>query len=223
MVTVDDVRALALTLPRSYEAHVRGRVKFRVGSIVFCSFSRDAPMGLAPQGMAEALSTASPDKFAAEAHDMRYHWAHEFAAIDEDEMRPRRERSMCVPKGVVAEHAARARLRRLTVPITPPLTAELIRASTVVVGAQGDEGKGKIVDCAALDVVSLPGRAQRRAHDRRRRDVQDPCLPQRRHSGKTSVIGAGRVVDPEVLIAELEGSRRGDDTSATVVVPGTRT
>ena len=41
VVTVDDVRALALTLPRSYEAHVRGRVKFRVGSIVYCSFSRD--------------------------------------------------------------------------------------------------------------------------------------------------------------------------------------
>ena len=41
MVTVDQVRAVALTLPRSYEAHVRGRVKFRVGRIVFVALSRD--------------------------------------------------------------------------------------------------------------------------------------------------------------------------------------
>jgi hypothetical protein len=34
VVTIDDVRALALTLPRAYEALVRDRVKFRVGQIV---------------------------------------------------------------------------------------------------------------------------------------------------------------------------------------------
>lgn len=41
MVTIDDVRGLALRLPRSYEALVRDRVKFRVGRIVYLAFSRD--------------------------------------------------------------------------------------------------------------------------------------------------------------------------------------
>ncbi|MGH3059666.1 MAG: MmcQ/YjbR family DNA-binding protein, partial [Gaiellaceae bacterium] len=41
MVTIDEVRAFAVTLPRSSEALVRGRVKFRVGQIVFVALSRD--------------------------------------------------------------------------------------------------------------------------------------------------------------------------------------
>ena len=41
MVTIDDVRDLATGLPRSTEAFVRGRVKFRVGRIVYLAFSRD--------------------------------------------------------------------------------------------------------------------------------------------------------------------------------------
>src|SRR4051812_9662377 len=40
-VTIDDVRALAAGLPRSYEVVVRGRVKFRVGQIVYLAFSKD--------------------------------------------------------------------------------------------------------------------------------------------------------------------------------------
>ena len=40
MVTVEDVRSLALGLPRTTEALVRGRVKFRVGQIVYVSRSR---------------------------------------------------------------------------------------------------------------------------------------------------------------------------------------
>ena len=38
MVSIDDVRPLALSLPRSYEALVRDRVKFRVGRIVYLAF-----------------------------------------------------------------------------------------------------------------------------------------------------------------------------------------
>ena len=34
-MTVEDVRAVASQLPRSYEAFVHGRVKFRVGQIVW--------------------------------------------------------------------------------------------------------------------------------------------------------------------------------------------
>ena len=40
-VTIEEVRGLALQLPRAYEALVRDRVKFRVGRIVFLAFSRD--------------------------------------------------------------------------------------------------------------------------------------------------------------------------------------
>jgi hypothetical protein len=40
-VTVDVVRSFALTLPRTTEAVVRGRLKFRVGRIVYVAFSHD--------------------------------------------------------------------------------------------------------------------------------------------------------------------------------------
>ena len=40
-VTVAEVQELARTLPRSSEAFVRGRIKFRVGQIVFLSCSKD--------------------------------------------------------------------------------------------------------------------------------------------------------------------------------------
>lgn len=40
-MTVEDVRSVAMALPRTTEALVRGRVKFRVGSIVYVAFSRD--------------------------------------------------------------------------------------------------------------------------------------------------------------------------------------
>lgn len=41
MVTVDDVRALALSLPRTEEHLIRDRVKFRVGKIVYAAISAD--------------------------------------------------------------------------------------------------------------------------------------------------------------------------------------
>ena len=40
-VTMEEVCEFAATLPRAYEAFVRGRVKFRVGRIVFLAFSKD--------------------------------------------------------------------------------------------------------------------------------------------------------------------------------------
>jgi len=112
MVTVDDVRALALALPRSYEAHVRGRIKFRVGRIVFVSFSRDGTvMGFGfPKEWRDALVDSEPEKFSLPSEaDMRYNWVHvNLAAIDENEMRDLVENAwaMCVPKSVAAEYAA---------------------------------------------------------------------------------------------------------------------
>lgn len=91
MVTVDDVRRVALTLPRSYEALVRDRVKFRVGRIVYLAFSRDETlMGFAfPKEERAALVAAEPEKFLMPApSDERYNWVRvRLEALDEEEMR----------------------------------------------------------------------------------------------------------------------------------------
>jgi hypothetical protein len=48
MVTVEDVRAVVRSLPRTEEHLIRDRVKFRVGRIVYVAFSRDErTMGVA--------------------------------------------------------------------------------------------------------------------------------------------------------------------------------
>ena len=41
VVTVDNVRRLCLSLPRTTEHLIRDRVKFRVKQLVYVSFSRD--------------------------------------------------------------------------------------------------------------------------------------------------------------------------------------
>jgi len=91
LVTIEQVRALAETLPRSYEALVRDRVKFRVGQIVYLAFTRDETlMGFAfPKEEREALIASEPDKFLMpERSDMRFNWVVvRLAAIDEVEMR----------------------------------------------------------------------------------------------------------------------------------------
>jgi hypothetical protein len=91
MATMDEVRAFARTLPRSTEALVRGRVKFRIGRIVYLSFSRDGEtMGFAfPKAFRDALVESEPEKFSLPSEsDMRYHWVHvDLAAIDAQEMR----------------------------------------------------------------------------------------------------------------------------------------
>jgi hypothetical protein len=91
MVTLDDVRAVAVQLPRSYEVLVRGRVKFRVGRIVYLAFSRDESiMGFAfLKEYRDMLVASEPDKFTLpSASDMRYHWVHvRLATLDLPEMR----------------------------------------------------------------------------------------------------------------------------------------
>ena len=110
MTTIEAVRELALSLPRSYEALVRDRVKFRVGSIVYLAFSRDeTQMGFAfPKEEREALVASEPDKFLMPGtSDLRYNWVEvRLAAIDDDEMRELVLDAwrMVVPKRVAAEH-----------------------------------------------------------------------------------------------------------------------
>jgi len=110
MVTVDDVRALALTLPRSYEAVVRNRLKFRVGRIVYLAFARDETMmGFAfPKEERQALVESEPHKFLMpKQSDLRYNWVVvRLDAIDEEEMRELVLDAwrMVVPKRVASEH-----------------------------------------------------------------------------------------------------------------------
>jgi hypothetical protein len=111
MARLEDVRSVALTLPRSYEAFVRGRVKFRVGRIVYLAFSRDEKvLGFAfPKEWREALVESEPDKFLMpEPSDLRYNWAQvRMDEIGEDELRELviDAWAMVVPKSVAAAYA----------------------------------------------------------------------------------------------------------------------
>ncbi len=95
--------------------------------------------------------------------------------------------------------------------------------ATVIVGAQwGDEGKGKIVDLLAQesDLVCRYQGGPNAGHtiiaDGETYKIRQ--VPSGAVSGKPSLIGAGCVVDPEVLLAELdELEARGIDTSVVVV------
>jgi hypothetical protein len=108
--TIEAVRELALSLPRSYEAFVGGRVKFRVGRIVYLAFSRDEEMmGFAfPKEEREGLIASDPEKFVMpRLSDQRYNWVVvRLRAIDEVEMRELVLDAwrMVVPKRVADEH-----------------------------------------------------------------------------------------------------------------------
>jgi hypothetical protein len=110
MVTVDEVRSFALGLPRTTEALVRGRVKFRVGRIVYVSFSRDETvMGFAfPKEWRDGLVAAQPEKFLLpSAADLRYNWVLvRLDSIDATEMRELvlDAWAMVVPKRVAADY-----------------------------------------------------------------------------------------------------------------------
>lgn len=110
-MTIDDVRSFAVDLPRTTEAFVRGRVKFRVGRIVYLAFSHDETvMGFAfPKEWREALVGSEPDKFMLPGpSDLRYNWALvRLAALEPPEMRELvlDAWSMVVPKRVSAPYA----------------------------------------------------------------------------------------------------------------------
>src|SRR4026208_1614200 len=95
--------------------------------------------------------------------------------------------------------------------------------ATVIVGAQwGDEGKGKIVDLLAQesDIVCRYQGGPNAGHtivvDGETFKIRQ--TPRGVISGKTSVIGAGCVVDPQVLLEELDDlAARGVDPSVVVV------
>jgi hypothetical protein len=120
-VTIDDVRRVAAGLERAYEVVVGGRVKFRVGRLVFVAFSKDESlMGFGfPKEHRAGLVAGEPEKFLMpRTGDMRYNWVVvRLAAIDLEEMAELVQDAwaMCVPKGVAARH-----FERLNLPGEPP-------------------------------------------------------------------------------------------------------
>jgi hypothetical protein len=111
MVTVEDVRRVASSLPRTTEHLIRDRVKFRVGKIVYVAISADEEwMGFGfPKEERAALVAGEPDKFRLpRLSDQRFNWVEvRLAAIDEQEMRELVVDAwrMVVPKRVAASIA----------------------------------------------------------------------------------------------------------------------
>ena len=97
--------------------------------------------------------------------------------------------------------------------------------ATVIVGAQwGDEGKGKIVDLLALD-SDLVCRYQGGPNAGHTIVVGDETfkirqIPSGVIRGKTCVIGAGCVVDPEVFLGEVDELESRGHSTADVHVSG---
>jgi len=106
VITVEDIRQIASSLPRSDEVVVRDQIRFRVGRIVFVAFSPDETvMGVGfPREERPAMVAAEPAKFMLpRTSEMRYHWIHvRLAAIDLEEVRELVIDAwrMCVPKKV---------------------------------------------------------------------------------------------------------------------------
>src|SRR5690606_13400113 len=91
MAVIEDVRALGGELERSYEVYVRGRLKFRVGQIVYVAFSADETvMEFAfPKEERADLVAGEPHKFQLPApSDMRFNWIRSsLAALEPAEAR----------------------------------------------------------------------------------------------------------------------------------------
>jgi hypothetical protein len=110
VVTTEQVRAFAATLPTSYEAIVRDRLKFRVGRIVYAAFSRDESIlgvGFPKEERLSAVA-AEPLKFVLPGRaDLRYNWiCVRMTALDEAEMRELMLDAwcMCVSRRRATEH-----------------------------------------------------------------------------------------------------------------------
>jgi hypothetical protein len=112
MVSVDDIRRLALSLPRTTEHLVRDRVKFRVGSLVYVALSRDETvMGFGfPKEERPFLVDSEPEKFLMPStSDLRYNWVcARLAQLGSEEMAElvTDAWAMCVPRRVAAAYFA---------------------------------------------------------------------------------------------------------------------
>jgi hypothetical protein len=113
-VTVHDVRAWAMALPRTEEHLIRDYVKFRVGRIVYATISPDETiLGFGfPMQERAALIAAEPDRFLLERpSDARYNWIDaRIATLTQAEAREFVTDAwrMVVPKRLAAAHLGQA-------------------------------------------------------------------------------------------------------------------
>ena len=108
VAALEDVRRLALTLPRTSEHLIHDRVKFRVKQLVYVAFSRDETMmGFAFPREERADQVGRDDRYLLPgASDLRFNWVVcRIGLLDHDEMEERvcDAWAMCVPKFLVRE------------------------------------------------------------------------------------------------------------------------
>ena len=110
MAGLEDVRSIAMGLPRTSEHLIRDHVKFRVGRIVYASVSPDEErLGFGfPREERAALVASRPDTFMMPLpSDERYQWVRaRLPALDAAELRELLIDAwrMCVPKKVAAAY-----------------------------------------------------------------------------------------------------------------------
>ena len=110
MATIEDVRRIAMSLPRTTEHLVGGNTKFRVGRLVFASVSADEErIGFGfPKEERAALVASEPAKFMMPLRaDERYHWVRaRLPVIDATELRELLIDAWCmvVPKTIAARY-----------------------------------------------------------------------------------------------------------------------
>ena len=110
MASVEDVRAIAMSLPRTSEHLIRDHVKFRVGQIVYASVSPDEEqLGFGfPKEERAALVASRPETFMMPLpSDERYQWVRaRLPVLGEDELRELLIDAwcMCVPKKVATAY-----------------------------------------------------------------------------------------------------------------------
>jgi hypothetical protein len=108
VATVNDVRAIAMSLPRTSEHLIRDNVKFRVGRIVYAAVSPDEErLGFGfPKEERAALVASRPETFMMPLpSDERYRWVRaRLAMLDEDELRELLIDAWCMvmPKTIAA-------------------------------------------------------------------------------------------------------------------------
>jgi hypothetical protein len=110
MATLDDVRRIAMSLPRTTEHLIGDNTKFRVGRLVYASVSADEErLGFGfPKEERAALVASEPDKFMMPLRgDERYQWVRaRLPVLDATELRELLIDAWCmvVPKTIAARY-----------------------------------------------------------------------------------------------------------------------
>ena len=111
MASLEDVRRIAMSLPRTSEHLIRDHTKFRVGRLVYASVSADEErIGFGfPKEERVALVDSEPDKFMMPLRsDERYNWVRaRLPTLEPDELREILIDAWCM---VVSKKAAAAYL-----------------------------------------------------------------------------------------------------------------